>query len=101
MSIPSQKCKKLYHQVTEHVDDGYQARTRGQHSLSRVLWTPIREESGNCFCFEIKREKLCKLFDKKRAGSDRDAFEESVRKFPALIIDLSRRTLVSLIKGLW
>ena len=54
-----------------------------------------------CFYFEIKREKLCKLFDKKRAGSDRDAFEESVRKFPALIIDPSQRTLVSLIKGLW
>jgi len=68
---------------------------------SQVLWTPIREESGICFYFEIKREKLCKLFDKKRAGSDRNAFEESVRKFPALIIDPSQRTLVSLIKGLW
>lgn len=65
------------------------------------LWTPIREESGNCYYFEIKREKLYKFFDKKRAGSDPNALEESVRKFSALIIDLSHRTLISLIKGHW
>jgi len=88
--------------VTEHVDDGHQVRTRGQHSLSRV---PLETNQGGKrellrYYFEIKREKLYKLFDKKQAGSDRNAFGR-VGKFLALIIDLSQRTLISLIKGHW
>jgi hypothetical protein len=67
--------RKLDHEVTERVDDRKQARACGQHSVSWVFWTPIREEVGNRFRVEIECEKLCKLLYEKRAGGDCDTLK--------------------------
>jgi hypothetical protein len=72
----------LYDPGTIYVNDGEQTAACGQNGVYRVIWAPILEEFGNRPLFEVKCEKVGELLDTERAGSHRNALEQTMGEFP-------------------
>jgi hypothetical protein len=78
----------LYDRGSIHIDNGKQTTACGQNGVYWVTGSPILEKLGNLPCFKVKREKVRELLDTERAGSHRNALEETMGEFPVCFVDV-------------
>jgi len=95
------KVGELYDPRAIHVDDGEQTAAGGQDGFYGIIWAPILAKFGKRSLFEVEREKVGNFLDAKRAGSNRNALEQTMSEFPVRFVDFAQGALVRLIEALW
>jgi hypothetical protein len=84
-----------------HIDDGEQTAAGGQDGFHRIIWAPILAKFGKRFRFEVEREQVGDFLNAKRAGSHRNALEQTMGEFPVRFTDFAQGALVRLIEAPW